>query len=635
MIPELGQLSLIIALLFSIILSTLPLYGVLKQDEFSMRLARPYAYALCTFIFFSYACLTFSFVMNDFTVAYVAQNSNTNLPIWYRMCAVWGAHEGSILLWVLILSFWTAAVARFSRHLPIEFMARVLSVLGMIAMGFLIFTLATSNPFLRILTDIPQNGRDLNVLLQDPGFLFHPPMLYMGYVGFSVAFAFAIASLMAGRLDTAWAKWTRPWTLVSWCCLTIGITLGSWWAYRELGWGGWWFWDPVENASLLPWLVGTALVHSLMVTEQRDEFRAWTILLAISAFSLSLLGTFLVRSGVLTSVHAFAVDPTRGLAMLIFLFIVIGASLLLYAFRGPSVRGQGQFKLISRESMLMGNNLFLMVAMATVLLGTLYPLILDALHLGKISVGAPYFNAVMIPIMVPMVFIMGLAPHVKWQSMSATVIIKRLLLPLIVSIVLAVVLPLCIAGHVSFEVVLGLSLAIWLTLSTIQHFLFHRTQNRFSQLSMTLAHLGIAVCITGITLSSAYSVERDVKMSIGDSVSLASYNLRFDKISESQGPNYQAIVGEFQLSKNQKIITELKPEKKYYPAQDTAMTEAAIDAGLFRDVYIALGEPLDGGKAWAVRLYYKPFIRWIWAGGFFMLLGGLFGFTRKRYFSGS
>lgn len=636
MIPELGNFALILALCLAGFLAVWPLVGVQRNNQAWINLARPLAYGLCIFILFSYACLTYSFIANDFTVAYVANNSSLQLPVWYRICAVWGAHEGSMLLWITILSLWTAAVARFSYSLPSKTVARVLAVMGMITIGFLLFILATSNPFLRLLTNVPTNGAGLNPLLQDPGFLIHPPMLYMGYVGFSVVFAFAIASLMEGKLDAAWVKWSRPWTLVAWCFLTFGITLGSWWAYRELGWGGFWFWDPVENASFLPWLVGTALLHSLAVSEKRDTFKAWTVLLAICAFSLSLLGTFLVRSGVLTSVHAFAVDPTRGIYMLIYLAVVVGASLSLYAWRAHNVRNtRVDFSLLSRETLLLSNNIFLATAMATILIGTLYPLIVQALDLGKLSVGAPYFNAVFFPLMLPLLFLMGVGPHCSWQSMSLGQLVKRLRITLLASILIAVAALLLFTNTIQWQVMVGFIAAIWVIATTAQYFFRqYRKLNSFkltrAQYGMMVAHIGVAVTVIGIAFSTTYNIERNVRMAPGDTVAVGPYQFTFTNTREISGANYHGIAGTFNVMKDNHEIATMTPEKRIYTVQQMAMTDAAIDAGVFRDLYIALGEPLKG-EAWGVRLYYKPFVRWIWAGGLFILLGGILAACDRHY----
>lgn len=635
-IPEFGQFALVIAMSLALIQAIFPLLGAWRGKLSWMNLARSCAYGQFLFIGIAFAILAYAFITNDFSVRYVAENSNTSLPLIYRFCAIWGAHEGSLLLWVFILSIWTALVALLSKNLPPDLIARVLAVLAMISVGFLLFLLMTSDPFTRILPNIPGNGRDLNPLLQDPGLIIHPPMLYMGYVGFSVAFAFAIAALIGGRLDATWARWSRPWTLIAWCFLTFGITLGSWWAYRELGWGGWWFWDPVENASFLPWLVGTALVHSLIVTEKRDAFKAWTALLAICAFSLSLLGTFLVRSGVLISVHAFAVDPARGAFMLKFLGIVVGCSLLLYALRAHAVRGGGVFNLFSRETMLLANNVLLMVAMFSVLLGTLYPLIVEAFGLGKLSVGAPYFNIVFIPIAAFILIMMAPAPILnwrtaKWSNVSLTTII---LLP--TSVILAIVLPWLFAPKILWQVILGLSLAFWVILATVVG-MFRFDQKKIawrgltrSRFGMVLAHIGIAVAVIGITLTSNYSVEKQVHMAAGDSVTAGPYTFQFLGVKGLVGPNYRGVEGGVIVAKNGNAFTLLQPQERTYTVQQTTLAKTAINIGLFRDLYVALGEPLSNNQ-WSLRVYYKPFVRWIWAGGILIMLGALVAVSDRRY----
>lgn len=634
MIAELGLFCLITALLFSGLLTIVPALGLWRHDKMWQDSASWYVYCQFLWVALAYLCLTICFLQDDFTVAYVLLNSSISLPWFYKMCAVWGGHEGSMLLWVAILSTWTLAVARFSRDLVPEMRTRVLVILGGLSFGFLLFLLITSNPFTRQFSELQTQGRDLNPLLQDPGFLFHPPMLYMGYVGFAVAFAFAISALWLGRLESAWAKWTRPWTLAAWCCLTTGITLGSWWAYRELGWGGWWFWDPVENASFMPWLVGTALLHSLAVSEQRQQFVAWTILLAITAFSLSLIGTFLVRSGVLTSVHAFAVDPARGLYILLFLLVVIGGALLLFAWRASTLPARNRPSPISRDSGLLLNNVFLVVAMLTVLMGTLYPLIIDGLGLGKLSVGAPYFNTVFVPLMLPLLFLMGLGIHLKWQQDQ----FKRIWLSLkplcMVSIVVISLVFTTLTPHFIGLVWLGLAFAIWIIFSTA-YFLFIQIKQRGlrlrqSLIGMLLAHIGVAITVIGISVSSGYGIQDDVRMAPGDQVMLAGYRIVFVHESQLVGPNYHGIKAYFNIHRHH-YEAHIAPEKRLYDVGGIAMTDSAIDVTPFRDIYIALGEPLDE-QAWSVRLYYKPFIRWIWGGGFLILAGGFVALTDTRYY---
>lgn len=645
MIPELGNFALILSALVALILGTLPLIGAHRNDAAWVALARPAASGMAFLITFAFACLTQAFVANDFSVVYVAQNSNSLLPLEYRLAAVWGGHEGSLLLWILMLSWWAFAVVLFSRRLPEVMVARVLGTLGLVAFGFLLFILFTSNPFERILPGVAE-GRDLNPLLQDPGLIFHPPMLYMGYVGFSVAYAFAIAALLSGELDAAWARWSRPWTTAAWAFLTLGIGLGSWWSYYELGWGGWWFWDPVENASFMPWLVGTALIHSLAVTEKRGSFKNWTVLLAISAFSLSLLGTFLVRSGVLTSVHAFATDPTRGIYILAFLVAVIGSSLALFAWRAPKVGLGGRFGLISRESMLLTNNVLLVVACATVLLGTLYPLLIDALGVGKISVGPPYFDAVFVPVMMPVFFLMGVGIFARWKDASIAEILRVLRWAFAAAVVVAIALPL-LYGSWKPMTALGILAASWIVLTSVLNFVQRVRQTRgdasvlgavFAQppsfVGMHVAHIGIAMVVLGISMVSTYEQETDVKMSPGQTVEVAGYAFTFKGVQALEGPNYRATRGEFDLAVNGKFERKLFPEKRNYRMSSMPMTEAAIDPSLLRDVYVSLGEPIDTDKPegdWAVRLYYKPFVDWLWIGCILMGLGGFLTVVDRRY----
>jgi len=639
MIPEIGNFTLVIALFLALLQGILPIVGAARGNAVLMSTARTLASGQFVFVAIAFACLTYSFIANDFSVLYVAQHSNSQLPVPYRVAAVWGGHEGSLLLWVFILTLWTVAVAKFSKHLPLEMVARVLGVMGLVAVGFLLFMLLTSNPFDRLLP-AALDGRDLNPLLQDPGLVIHPPMLYMGYVGFSVAFAFALSALLGGKLDSTWARWSRPWTTVAWVFMTIGIALGSWWAYYELGWGGWWFWDPVENASFMPWLVGTALIHSLAVTEKRGAFKSWTVLLAIAAFSLSLLGTFLVRSGVLTSVHAFATDPKRGIFILSFLVLVIGASLLLFAWRAPRIGLGGKFELVSRETMLLSNNVLLTVASASVFLGTLYPLFMDALGLGKLSVGPPYFNTVFVPLMVPLVMMMGLGPVARWKQASLPDIWQRVRWALVASMVIAVVLPF-ILGEWTPLIALGVLLAAWII--TTGALDLRRRMGKDGSLwqrlkiptrsyyGMQLAHLGIAVFILGVTLVKGYETERDVRMDVGDTLAQGGYVFRFDGVTEKEGPNYIAAQGLVSVSKDGKLVTLLHPEKRQYNASGMPMTEAAIRTGLLRDLYVSLGEPIPDSKAWAVRIYIKPFVDWIWAGCLLMALGGVLAVSDRRY----
>ena len=648
MIPELGHFAMILALLLAVVQGTLPIIGAAKGMREWMAVARPAAFGQAFFVAFAWGCLVYSFVTSDFSVINVATNSNTLLPVEYKVAASWGSHEGSLLLWVLMLAGWGLAVAIFSRHLPEEMVARVLGVMGLVSIGFITFMLATSDPFDRMFPAAVE-GRDLNPLLQDPGMVFHPPLLYMGYVGFSVAFSFAIAALLGGKLDAAWARWSRPWTTVAWCFLTLGIALGSWWAYYELGWGGWWFWDPVENASFVPWLIGTALIHSLAVTEKRGTFKAWTVLLAIFAFSMSLLGTFLVRSGVLTSVHAFATDPARGVFILIFLVLVIGSSLALFAWRAPSIGLGGRFEGLSRESLLLGNNVLLAVATGTVLLGTLYPLFLDALGMGKISVGPPYFDAVFVPVMAPLVFLMGVGPIARWKSAQLPDLWTRLKWALAISLILGVSLPFVAVAddpeRLSWTpmAAFGYWMAAWIAVTTLEMI---RRQIRHAQGSllarlgaqprgwwgMILAHLGIAVFIVGVTSVRSYEVERDVKISPGEVITVDEYTFKFNGVKEVDGPNFRAAQGNFTLFHRDRVIDTLEPEKRVFfaRASEMPMTEAAIRSSITGDVYVSLGEPVGDG-AWTARIYYKPFVTWIWGGCVLMALGGFVAMSDRRY----
>ena len=640
MIPELGHFALIVALTLALVQATLPLIGAARGIPAFVAVARPAAQGQFVFVAIAFGCLAWAFVNNDFSVLYVAEHSNSRLPLQYRFAAVWGGHEGSLLLWVQMLTVWMVAVTVFSRRLPDEMVARILAVMAMVSIGFLLFMLATSDPFDRLLPAAAE-GRDLNPLLQDPGMVFHPPMLYMGYVGFSVAFAFAIGALIDGRLDAAWARWTRPWTIAAWCFLTLGIALGSAWAYYELGWGGWWFWDPVENASFMPWLVGTALLHSLAVTEKRGGFKAWTVLLAIIAFSLSLLGTFLVRSGVLTSVHAFATDPRRGIFILAFLALVVGGSLALFAWRAPRVGLGGRFEPVSRESLLLMNNVLLTVAAAAVLLGTLYPLVLDALGLGKISVGPPYFDSVFVPLMAPALFLMGIGPLARWREASLPSLAQRLKWAFGVSVVSALLLP-ALLGEWTVMRSFGLLLAFWVFAATATALvsklraqpgpgLLARLRGvPRAQLGMLIAHAGIGVFVIGVTMVKSYEVERDLKMDPGDTAVVGGYTFRFDGVGEVRGPNYVAARGTVSVLRNGATAFVLHPEKRNYSTQEAQMTEASIHTGLTRDLYVSLGESV-GAKAWTVRIYYKPFVVWIWGGCLVMALGGLLAALDRRY----
>ena len=640
MIPEIGHFALILCLALSIVQGVLPLVGAAKGNRALMAVARPAAAANAFFGTVAIGCLAYSFYLSDFTVLNVANNSNSLLPWYYKVAATWGSHEGSILFWTVTLGWWGAAVAFCARRLPAEMVARVTGVLGLVGMGFLLFMLLTSNPFLRLFP-APAEGADLNPLLQDPGMVFHPPLLYLGYVGFAVPFAFAIAALISGRLDAAWARWMRPWTTAAWVLLTLGIALGSYWAYYELGWGGWWFWDPVENSSFMPWLTGTALIHSLAVTEKRGCFRIWTVLLAILTFSLSLLGTFLVRSGVLTSVHAFATDPERGLFILAFLIIVIGLSFLLFAWRAPTVGLGGNFSLISRESMLLVNNVLLVVAMGAVLLGTLYPLFLDALNAGKISVGPPYFDAVFGPLMLPCVFLMGVGPLARWKDADPKALARELAWCLVAAIVAGAAIPL-LMGEFGHWVFLGCTSAMFVFFAVIQtfrHQIRNQPGNVFARLmrqprafwGMQLAHIGVAVFIIGVALVKSYQSERDVRMYEGETVTVAGYTFTFNGVETVRGPNYTADRGDFTLSVNGRELQHLYPEKrKYYSSNSMPMTESAIRHSITGDVYVSLGTPTNDG-GWVVRAYYKPYVTWIWWGCIIMAAAGLWAASDRRY----
>jgi len=640
MIPELGHFALIIALLLALTQAILPLYGAQRGNLTLMAVARPAAQGQFVFVALAFACLAYSFVTNDFSVENVARNSFSQLPEVYRFTATWGSHEGSLLLWVLILGFWSTAVSVFSRHLPEDMAARVIGVMGLISVGFLAFLLTTSNPFERLLP-AAMDGNDMNPLLQDWGMIIHPPMLYMGYVGFAVAFAFAIAALLSGKMDVAWARWSRPWTTVAWAFLTLGIMLGSWWAYRELGWGGWWFWDPTENASFMPWLAGTALIHSLAATEKRGAFKAWTVLLALVAFSLSLLGTFLVRSGVLSSVHAFATDPARGAFILGFLAVVIGGSLVLYAWRAPKMITGSGFTWFSRESLLLANNVILIAALGAVLLGTLYPLFIDAMGLGKISVGPPYFNAVFVPLMAPALFLMGVGPLARWKEASLPDMVTRMKWALGVALATGLLLPLTLDGFKPWAA-LGFFLAAWIALAVLAALLdrLKYSQGTLPQKlaalprgfwGMLLAHFGMAVGIAGIAMVANYSTERDVRMEVDSYAELAGYTFTFRGTTEHDGPNYRAARGTLEVSKDGRPVATLHPEKRVYNASAMAMTEASVHPNIFRDIYVAMGEQLDDQGAWTVRLFHKPFINWLWFGALFMVAGGFMAASDKRY----
>ena len=646
MIGELGTFALILALLVALVQGVMGIFGGIKHWLPAMRLARPAALLQLALTGTAFALLTSAFLQDDFSIRYVARQSNSLLPVYFKFAAVWGGHEGSLLLWVLMLAGWGAAVAVFARNLPLVVQSLVSGVLALVGSGLYLFILLTSSPFIRQLP-APSDGADLNPLLQDLGLILHPPLLYMGYVGFSVAFAFAVAALISGRLDASWARWSRPWTIAAWVSLTLGIMLGSAWAYYELGWGGWWFWDPVENASFMPWLAGTALIHSLAVAEKRNAFKHWTVLLAIGTFSLSLLGTFLVRSGVLTSVHAFATDPARGLFILIFLCLVIGASLALYAWRAPLLEGGGAFSWCSREALLLANNMILIVACTTVFLGTLYPLLIDALGQGKLSIGPPYFNSLFVPLMMPALLLMGLSGSVRWKTQSAHALWLIYKLPLILALTGGILLPLC-WGSWKWGVAAALAAALWVALTSLRDWAARLFSNRRHGASgwqalrqmpaaftgMHLAHFGIAVFVAGVTVVTAYEHEDDLRMAPGDIHQIAGYTLRFDAVKPTRASNYAALTGQLTLSRNGKAISLLQPEKRQYFSSQMPMTEAAIHHTPVKDIYVSLGEPLgkDPFKSdWLIRVHYKPLVGWIWYGCLLMALGGTIALSDKRY----
>ena len=643
MIPELGHFALMLALCVALAQCV---FGFANAGRTAwLDAVRPAAVTQALLVAFAFGCLAYAFLSNDFSVDYVAQHSNSRLPAHYRFAAVWGGHEGSILLWTLMLGLWSVGVAAFSMHLPPRVVASVLGVMGLVSIGFLVFMLGVSDPFMRILPG-PEDGADLNPLLQDPGMVFHPPLLYAGYVGFSVAFAFSVAALIDGRLDATWARWTRPWTIAAWSFLTLGIMLGSFWAYYVLGWGGWWFWDPVENASFMPWLVGTALMHSLAVAEKRGAFKAWTVLLAIFTFSLSLLGTFLVRSGVLTSVHAFATDPRRGIFILVLLSIMVCGSLLLFALRAHRVGLGGKFELLSRESLLLSNNVLLTVAASAVLLGTLYPLALDALSLGKISVGPPYFESVFVPLMAPAIILMGIGPIAKWQRDSMNTLATRLALPALAVVILAAIVP-WLLGHWSALVFLGVLLALWVAVTTFVTLRLKlagahdwaewrrrlSTQSR-AWWGMLIAHFGIALFILGVTVVKGYEQETDVRMSAGDTTQLAGYTFALRAIEPVNGPNYTATRATVDVTRNGSAVAVMAPEKRLYTVQNMPLTDSAIDAGVWRHLYVSMGEPLkgpSGERAWIIHIQFKPLVGWIWSGCLLMALGGGLAASDRRY----
>ena len=639
MIPEVGHFALILALALALVQGILPLVGAHQNNVAMMSTARTAAVGHLVFVIVAYACLTWAFLQNDFSVAYVANHSQLALPTMYKVTAVWGGHEGSVLLWILILVCWTVAVARFSRGLPDTFSARVIGVLGLLSTGFLLFTLLTSNPFDR-LAIAPPDGADLNPLLQDPGMAFHPPLLYVGYVGFSVAFAFAIAAMISGNLDLKWARWTRPWTTIAWVFLTLGIALGSWWAYYELGWGGWWFWDPVENASFMPWLVGTALIHSLAVAEKRGLFISWTLLLAIAAFSLSLLGTFLVRSGILVSVHSFATDPERGKFILTFLGIVIIGALGLYAWRAPSLDSDAGFKANSRETFLLLNNVLLAIAATLVFIGTLAPLVFEVFDLGKISIGPPWFNiAFMIP-MLPLVFLIGIGMHTAWRHQPGNLLKGRLLVPAIASVVLGILIPGLLYGRFGLMISVGVTAALWVMITSmiepVRSLRRAKGATRISPavLGQAVAHLGVGMFIIGVSVVSAFNVESDMAMRPGETLEVAGHTFELRELRNVEGPNYAAIEGLVEIRRDGDFIAEVRPQKRQYLVQTNWMTEAGIHVNWNKDLFIALGDQL-GNNTWSVRIQYKPMIRFIWLGALVMALGGLIAVSDRRYRSGA
>ncbi len=637
-IPEIGQFALGLALVVACLLAVLPLLGLRLKYTGLQELARSAAYVQCLLVLCSFLALEYAFLSNDFTLKYVAENSNTQLPYYYKISAVWGGHEGSLLLWALVLALWTAAVATFSAGLPRDLLARVLAVMGWVSTAFIAFILVTSNPFLHTLPDFPPDGADLNPLLQDPGLIIHPPMLYMGYVGFSVPFAFAMAGLLGGRMDSAWARWSRPWTVAAWCFLSLGIALGSWWSYYVLGWGGWWFWDPVENASFMPWLAGTALLHSLAVTEKRGVFKAWTVLLAIMTFALSVLGTFLVRSGVLTSVHAFAADPSRGLFVLGILTFMVGSALILFAWRAPLLVTESRYQLISRETFILANNVFLVIACFVVFLGTLFPLVSDVMHWGKISVGPPYFNFIFKPLALAMLAFMAAGSLARWKHQSGRQLLSLLAVPMLAAALLSV-LATALAGWYNL-VALGLFLLLTVAFSIVADVArkmrvakaglwhgFWRLSRSYR--GMQLAHLGVLVSMTGVLLTTHYSVEHDLRMAVGATETVGPYQFHFQSIEQQAGPNYTTEVADIRVLKHGVEVRRMSPEKRMYSVRQMPMTKVALSPGLIRDLYVALGEA--SGSAWAVRIYYKPFVRWIWLGALLMAAGGVMAVSDRRY----
>ncbi len=643
MIVELGHFALILGLMVALFQATVPLVGAARGDRQWMAFAGPAAMTQALLAIASFSALTYAYVVSDFSVLNVAANSHSQKPMLYKISGVWGNHEGSMMLWVLILALYGLAVAVFGRNLPPSLKARVLGIQALIALGFYLFILYTSNPFERVFPP-PMDGRGLNPLLQDPGLAFHPPLLYLGYVGFSIAFSFAIAALIEGRVDAAWARWVRPWTLAAWGSLTGGIVLGSWWAYYELGWGGWWFWDPVENASFMPWLVGTALLHSSIVVEKRNTLKGWTIFLSIVAFSFSLLGTFIVRSGVLSSVHSFASDPARGVFILALLLIVVGGSFTLFAIRGPQLKSGGLFQPVSREGSLLLNNLLMTVAAAAVLLGTLYPLFLDAVGGGKVSVGAPFFNAVFIPLMVPAIVVMAIGPLLAWKRGDLGRALKQLVVAL-VAVVVVMVVNIVLVERASILSVMGIGLGAWLIVGTLVEIGvrtklfkvgFGQSLRRLvniprSAWGMTLAHAGLGVAVLGMVGSTVWSLESIQVMKPGENVEVAGYTYTFRGVRQVQGPNYVATVGAMEVTDNGRPYTVLYPENRVYPVQGRPTTEAAIETTLAADLYVALGNKDEDTGGYVVRIYHKPLVLWLWVGSLMLVLGSLVSLSDRRH----
>lgn len=640
MIPEIGQFSLILALCLSMILATLPIIGAYQNNFLWMSLARPLSAGVFVFLGISIAILAYAFFTDDFSVRFVAEHSNSLLPDRYKLTAVWGGHEGSFLLWTFMLAGWMLAVAIFSQRMPLEFVARVLGVLGFLITGYILFMLATSNPFDRIVPLPPVDGADLNSALQDFGFIIHPPTLYMGYVGFSVVFAFAMAALLSGKMDAAWARWCRPWANVAWAILTLGIALGSWWAYYELGWGGWWAWDPVENPPLITWLFGTALIHSLAATEKRGVFKAWTVLLAILAFAGSLLGTFITRSGLLTSVHAFASDPSRGFFILAILGITVGGALLLFAFRAPLMKSEFGFGLVSREILLLSNNVILVVSAASVFLGTLFPMVYQAITDDLISIGPPYFNAIFIPLMVLLALLVSIGPYTRWKRTSTRYLVQQLGKVALAALALGVVLPLLVTSQISIPVTTAVALGSWIILAMLQD-VINKTTNKATRLKglralsvsyygMLMAHIGVAIMLLGVALTSSFSSERSVLLSPGQDIGLGNFVFRFDGVASVNGPNYIGEEATFTVLEGDEEIAILYPQRRIYLATNTPSTEMAIDAGFLRDLFITLGEQKEG-DSWSMTIYVKPFVRWIWLGAIFMAFGGILAAADRRY----